>query len=190
MSGPVDENYRLGPGDQLVLILTGDVEQAYSLEVTREGFIVIPQVGQVYAANLTLEPARGPALRPAGQGLLRRAAGPDARTKFQISLARLRNIQVYVAGDVVRPAPTRFPRPVPRSRHSTPPVDPPATAASGMLDRPPRPEAGGQPRSLRVPVHGSIPPTSGSTTATSSSCRSIRRWSRWRARSSGRRSTR
>ena len=29
--------------------------------------------------------------------------GPDARTKFQVSIARLRNIQVFVAGDVVRP---------------------------------------------------------------------------------------
>ena len=42
------------PGDLLVLILTGDVEQAYTLDVNREGFIVIPQVGQVYVANLTL----------------------------------------------------------------------------------------------------------------------------------------
>ncbi len=53
-AGPVDENYRLGPGDMLVLILTGDVERSHTLEVTREGFVVIPQVGQVYVANLTL----------------------------------------------------------------------------------------------------------------------------------------
>src|SRR6476620_9668889 len=52
-SGPVDENYRLGSGDVLVLILTGDVEESYTLNVTREGFVVIPQVGQVYVANLT-----------------------------------------------------------------------------------------------------------------------------------------
>ena len=50
----MDQNYRLGPGDLLVLILTGDVELAYPLDVTREGFVVIPQVGQVYVANLTL----------------------------------------------------------------------------------------------------------------------------------------
>jgi polysaccharide export outer membrane protein len=53
-SGPVDENYRLGPGDVLVLILTGDVEEVYTLNVTREGFVVIPQVGQMYVANLTM----------------------------------------------------------------------------------------------------------------------------------------
>ncbi|HEU4682481.1 MAG TPA: SLBB domain-containing protein [Gemmatimonadales bacterium] len=102
-SGPVDENYRLGPGDMLVLILTGDVEQAYSLDVTREGFVVIPQVGSVYVANLTLsqlEDQLYSRLRRVYSGV-RRGAG--ATTKFQISVARLRNIQVFVAGDVVRP---------------------------------------------------------------------------------------
>ena len=102
-AGPVDENYRLGSGDVLVLILTGDVEQVYTLNVTREGFVVIPQVGQVYVANLTLgqlEDQLYSRLRRVYSGIRR---GPNATTKFQISVARLRNIQVFVAGDVVRP---------------------------------------------------------------------------------------
>jgi polysaccharide export outer membrane protein len=102
-SGPVDENYRVGPGDVLVLILTGDVEQAYTLTVTREGFIVMPQVGQVYVANLTLgqlDDQFYARLRRAYSGISR---SPGARTKFQISLAKIRNIQVFVVGDVVRP---------------------------------------------------------------------------------------
>src|SRR5205814_8699341 len=37
LAGPVPADYKLGPGDQLVLILTGDVELAYTLQVTREG---------------------------------------------------------------------------------------------------------------------------------------------------------
>jgi polysaccharide biosynthesis/export protein len=102
-TGPVDENYRLGSGDVLVLILTGDVEQAYTLTVNREGFVVIPQVGQVFVANLTLtqlEDQLYGRLRRVYSGVRR---SPDARTKFQISVARLRNIQVFVVGDVVRP---------------------------------------------------------------------------------------
>ena len=102
-TGPVDDSYRLGSGDVLVLILTGDVEQAYTLTVTREGFVLIPQVGQVYVANLTLaqlEDQLYSRLRRVYSGIRR---SPDARTKFQISVARLRNIQVYVVGDVVRP---------------------------------------------------------------------------------------
>src|SRR5215208_2198458 len=102
-SGPVDENYRLGSGDVLVLILTGDVEESYTLNVTREGFVVIPQVGQVYVANLTmgqLEDQLYARLRRAYSGVRR---GSNATTKFQLSLAKLRNIQVFVIGDVVRP---------------------------------------------------------------------------------------
>ncbi len=103
VSGPVDENYKLGPGDQLVLILTGDVEQAYSLEVTREGFVIIPQVGQVYAANLTLGQLEDQLYTRLGRVYSGVRRTPNPRTKFQISIAKLRNIQVYVAGDVVRP---------------------------------------------------------------------------------------
>jgi polysaccharide biosynthesis/export protein len=102
-SGPVDENYRLGSGDVVVLILTGDVEESYTLSVTREGFVVIPQVGQVYVANLTmgqLEDVLYSRLRRVYSGVRRT---PNATTRFQVSLAKLRNIQVYVIGDVVRP---------------------------------------------------------------------------------------
>src|SRR5213075_1706247 len=45
LAGPVDASYKLGPRDVLALILTGGVENSYTLEVTREGFVVIPQVG-------------------------------------------------------------------------------------------------------------------------------------------------
>jgi polysaccharide export outer membrane protein len=102
-AGPVDENYRFGPGDILVLILTGDVQQAYTLEVTREGFVVIPTVGQVYVANLTQGELRDQLyarLHRVYSGVRRDAR---ATTQFQISIARLRNIQVFVVGDVVRP---------------------------------------------------------------------------------------
>src|SRR3989454_11619875 len=58
LSGPVPADYKLGPGDQLVLILTGDVELAYTLQVTREGFILVPQVGQLFVSNLTLDQLR------------------------------------------------------------------------------------------------------------------------------------
>jgi protein involved in polysaccharide export with SLBB domain len=101
-SGPVDENYRLGPGDVLILILTGDVEKALTLEVTREGFIVIPQVGQVYAANLTLGQLQDQLYGRLGRVYsgVRRS---NPTTRFQLSISRLRSILVYVAGDVVRP---------------------------------------------------------------------------------------
>ncbi|MBA3317604.1 MAG: SLBB domain-containing protein [Gemmatimonadales bacterium] len=102
-AGPVDENYQLGPGDALVLILTGDVEQAHVLNVTREGFIVVPQVGQLHVANLTLGQLEDQLYTRLGKVYSGVRRSPDARTQFQVSLAKLRKLQVYVAGDVVRP---------------------------------------------------------------------------------------
>jgi polysaccharide export outer membrane protein len=108
LDGPVDANYRLGPGDQLVLILTGQVELAHSLDVTREGFIVIPQVGQLNVANLTLGQLEDLlyARLPRSYSGVRR--GADAPTRFSVSVSRLRAIQVYVTGDVVRPSSYRI----------------------------------------------------------------------------------
>ncbi len=102
-SGPVDAAYLLGPGDELVLILTGDVEQGYQLPVTREGFIVIPQVGQLYVANLTMDQLRDllfSRLSRVYSGVRRGAA---ATTHFDVSVSRVRSNQVFVTGEVVRP---------------------------------------------------------------------------------------
>ena len=103
LSGPVDANYRLGPGDRLVLILTGDVESSYDMPVTREGFVVIPQVGQVFVANLTLaefERVLAARLSRAYSGV---RADNRGSTRFSVHVARLRSNQVYVVGDVSRP---------------------------------------------------------------------------------------
>ena len=103
LAGPVDANYRLGPGDKLVLILTGDVEASYSLDVTREGFVVIPQVGQIYVANVTLgqlEQLLASRLSRVYSGV---RGNNQGSTRFSVSVARLRANQVYVVGDVQRP---------------------------------------------------------------------------------------
>ncbi len=103
LAGPVDANYRLGPGDGLVLILTGDVELAHELTVTREGFVAIPQVGQLYVANLTLSELEDLLYARLGRVYSGVRRGAGATTRFSISVARLRAVQVFVAGDVARP---------------------------------------------------------------------------------------
>ena len=107
--GPVDESYELGPGDRLVLILTGDVEAAYTLDVTREGFVVIPQVGQLPVANLTLGQLESLLYSRLGRVYSGVRRGPGATTRFSVSVARVRNNQVYVVGDVARPGAYRIP---------------------------------------------------------------------------------
>ncbi len=103
LAGPVDPSYRLGAGDRLVLILTGDVEQAYTLDVTREGFVVIPQVGQISVANLTLAQLEDLLFTRLGRSYSGIRRGANATTRFSISVARLRSNQIFVVGEVSRP---------------------------------------------------------------------------------------
>src|SRR5256714_7217621 len=103
LAGPVPPDYKLGPGDQLVLILTGDVELAYTLQVTREGFILVPQVGQLYVSNLTLDQLRDVLYARLGRVYSGVRRSPGATTRFDISVANVRANQAYVVAEVAQP---------------------------------------------------------------------------------------
>jgi polysaccharide export outer membrane protein len=103
LSGPVPPDYRLGPGDVLVLILTGDVELTHQLSISREGFVLIPQVGQVFLANLTLDQARSVLYDRLGRVYSGVRRGANATTQFDLSVANVRAVQVHVVGEVTQP---------------------------------------------------------------------------------------
>jgi protein involved in polysaccharide export with SLBB domain len=101
--GPPPDSYVLGPGDEIALILSGDVENVYSLNVARDGFIVIPTVGTLHVANLTLAQLREllyDRLHRVYSGVRR---GPGATTHFEVTVSRMRTIQIFVAGEVAKP---------------------------------------------------------------------------------------
>jgi polysaccharide biosynthesis/export protein len=102
-AGPVDASYVIHPGDELVLVLTGDVEASYSLPVTREGFIVIPQVGQVWVNNITMAELENILYQRLGRVYSGVRRGPGATTRFYITPSRLGSNQIFVTGDVLRP---------------------------------------------------------------------------------------
>jgi protein involved in polysaccharide export with SLBB domain len=102
--GPAPPNYRVGPGDELLLVITGDVELAYELPVSREGWIVIPDVGRVMVNGRTMDELRDvlfQRLSTVYSGIQREGA---ATTFFDVTLGRLRMNEVFVIGDVERPS--------------------------------------------------------------------------------------
>jgi polysaccharide biosynthesis/export protein len=104
LTGPVSRDYQLGPGDELWLILTGDVERSYPLNVTREGFLIIPQVGQVPVNGLSLDQLEDRLYTYLGRAYSGVRRGPEATTHFQVSLGQLRTSHVFVVGEVERPS--------------------------------------------------------------------------------------
>ena len=103
-TGPVPPDYRVGPGDQLVLVITGAVEQAYTLTVSREGWVVIPDVGRVYVNGKTMEGLRETLFDRLSQSYSGIKKGSGATTFFDVSVGNLRQNQVYVIGDVEQPS--------------------------------------------------------------------------------------
>jgi polysaccharide biosynthesis/export protein len=97
--GPVDPSYRLGPGDEVNIILTGAVQDVYALVITREGTLVVPDLGELVVNGLTVR---------ALEDLLRARLGgvyASGLARVSASLGRVRGIEVYVIGDVERPGP-------------------------------------------------------------------------------------
>ena len=99
LSGPVPDEYLLGPDDRIVVILTGDVELTHELVVTGEGFVVIPTVGRISVANLTMAELRV-LLR---NRLANSYSGITLGTTFvDVTITEIRTIQIYVTGEVAQ----------------------------------------------------------------------------------------
>jgi protein involved in polysaccharide export with SLBB domain len=98
MSGPIDPDvYRVGPGDQLVLFLHGQVTRTIPLEVDPEGRLLLPGAGVMRVSGRTLHEVR--------TDLLGRLRGQFRNVEVDLRLGRPRTFRVYVAGQVRTPGP-------------------------------------------------------------------------------------
>jgi protein involved in polysaccharide export with SLBB domain len=101
--GPVPPDYRVGPEDELILVLTGDVELAYRLLVAREGWVAIPDLGRVDVAGLTLAELRQRLTRRLSTVYSGLTGDANATTFLDLSLGLVHTNTVYVIGEVERP---------------------------------------------------------------------------------------
>jgi protein involved in polysaccharide export with SLBB domain len=95
MDIPVGPDYVLGPGDTVMIDISGGMPQRQRAVVDPEGRINLPGGGTLLVTGMTIEGAE----RAAQDILVRRFN--DARVS--LSLTRIRTVRVYVVGDVVRP---------------------------------------------------------------------------------------
>ena len=92
---PVGPSYVLGPGDELVVQLSGQINRQMRLTVDRSGEVQIPELGAVHVAGLTYGEL---------PGFLKKQLGRIYRNfTVSASLGALRTIQVFVVGQARRP---------------------------------------------------------------------------------------
>ncbi len=102
--GPVPADYLLGPGDQVVVDVWGEVEFRHERLVERDGSIILPKGGKVDCANRTLAQVSNAIrerLSRSYSGI--KANGEGGTTFVEITLGSLRAIRVFVVGEVARP---------------------------------------------------------------------------------------
>lgn len=101
------ENYRLGPGDEVIIDIWGANEDTIRQTISPEGDIMVSQIGPVFLNGLTIKEAN----RKIRNVFARKYAGisgeePDSDVR--VTLGQIRTIQINVLGEVATPGTYRL----------------------------------------------------------------------------------
>ena len=93
LDGIVDPaEYVIGPGDQFTIVFTGKIVDRYTLNVTPEGILLVPEFGPINVADLTLADAKRRILSALGSRYM--------NVSISVFLTELRLVKVAVTGEV------------------------------------------------------------------------------------------
>ena len=92
---PAPLDYIIGPGDELRVQLYGNNIINRLVPVNREGNLVIPEIGVIQVSGLTFKEARDKILSTVDASLI--------GVSVEISLAKIKSIQVFVLGNAFSP---------------------------------------------------------------------------------------
>jgi len=99
------QNYRLGPGDEVVIDIWGNSEEHLREVISPEGSIMIAQLGPVYLNGMTISEAS----KHIKNTFSRKYAGvTDSETEIQLTLGQVRSISVDILGEVATPGTFRM----------------------------------------------------------------------------------
>ena len=102
--GALDPNYNIGPGDQIIVMLWGESQFRQEFTVNREGYVFVPDVGQVFVNGLDLKSLEIKFFQILSKvySTLNPSSGRPT-TFIDISLGNLRPLRIIVLGDVSQP---------------------------------------------------------------------------------------
>lgn len=99
------QNYRLGPGDEVIIDIWGTSEDHIRRTISPEGSVMIEQLGPIYLNGLTINDAN----KHIKSAFSKKYAGmDDAETDIQVTLGQVRTIQVDILGEVATPGTFRM----------------------------------------------------------------------------------
>lgn len=98
---PTPTNYKLGPGDEVIIDIWGTNQATIRQTISPEGTINIPDIGIVNLNGMTVKEADSYMRRKLGQ--IYSVDGDDAKSEIKLTLGNIRTIQVNLMGEVANP---------------------------------------------------------------------------------------
>ena len=95
------ENYKLGPGDEVIIDIWGTNQNTIRQTISPDGFISIEGIGLVYLTGMTVKDADKYMRKQLNK--IYSVAGEGAQSDIKLTLGALRTIQVNVMGEVKVP---------------------------------------------------------------------------------------
>ncbi|MEN7341922.1 MAG: SLBB domain-containing protein [Pseudomonadota bacterium] len=92
---PVPASYVLGPGDELRIDYFGKENNSQTVVVSRDGMIMLNELGPVSVAGLSFDAAR--------EEIIARVSEQKIGVRASVTIGELRSIRIFVLGDVNRP---------------------------------------------------------------------------------------
>ena len=97
-------DYRLGPGDELIINLYGASENTYSVEISRNGTLKIDRAAPIYLSGLSINSAKKRLIKSLSKlytGLL--SSDELNKVELDLSLSKARSVVVNITGQVTAP---------------------------------------------------------------------------------------
>ena len=96
------ENYRLGPGDEVIIDVWGASQSTFRDYISPDGYVNIEQLGLIYLSGMTVSAANEHLKTRYGQ-IYSGLTEDNPSAEIKLTLGQIRSIQVRVMGEVVNP---------------------------------------------------------------------------------------
>lgn len=99
---PTPENYKVGPGDEIIIDIWGTNQATYRETISPEGNINLTDIGPVYLSGMTVKEAEKYMRKELGK-IYSNINGENPTTEMKLTLGQIRTIQINVMGEVAVP---------------------------------------------------------------------------------------
>jgi protein involved in polysaccharide export with SLBB domain len=98
---PTPIDYRLGPGDEVIIDVWGVSQTSVKQVISPEGRIIVDRLGPIYLNGMTIKEANSYVQRKFSE--IYAGIGTGGASQIQLTLGQIRTIQINVMGEVVAP---------------------------------------------------------------------------------------